>query len=297
MNYIVTGPEGTIARAMNKIAPIYGHTDSTHLMNNRTWQYGGRPFEPDFTDKQMFDTFLTDNPEVDTLFHLGAYVGTDHCKANKQQVIAVNVDATRKLIELANKHGLHLVYFSTTAIYDPLDYGKHKPISKSTAIKPQTLYGLSKYFGEMLVKQLADSYTIVRPVFGFADYPDDLHSALTQSLAHAAMEKQYTILLSPTITKSYTRVENLAHYTFEYLRTAGLRTEVNIGDDDKRNWFGITSLLPDALQLAFSKYVTFSPQDDYLHYHHIVPTEIYIGEHYTSFEQGLGMMLESLPSF
>lgn len=303
MKIFITGESGTIPLAIqDQVAKNYfkefeivnRQIPDRQLANHKAHQsFKIRQPEIDFTDRLTLDVLSNDFnlfKDVEVIIHSGAFVGTDFCNSNPNEAIRTNVEGTRNIVEICNKFGINLVYLSTTAIFDPKDYSQFKPITEETHINPQTLYGITKYAGEMIVRQLCQTpKLIVRPVFGFGNYPEDLHSALTKSI-YTLLQPQDTILqilLDKSCNKSYTRVENIAYAILELISRVVWNTTINIGTDytDSKNWFELFSIIQEqcSQKLDFSR-IKFDKSKDYLHYHNIDNIELrsYIG---SKFEQ------------
>jgi len=277
----ITGESGTIPLAIQKIIAtnkwpfevINRQIPDRQLVAYKSHQsFSIRQPEIDFTNLEGFNHLFED---VEIIIHSGAYVGTDFCKANPSEAIRTNVEGTKNIVDICNKFNIKLVYYSTTAIFDPNDYGYDNPITEYTRINPQTLYGITKYAGEMIVKRLCKTpKLILRPVFGFGDYPEDLHSALTKVIYTVLKPEsnQLNVLLDQKICKSYTRVENIALATLSLMISDVWNREINVGThySDAKNWDELFEIIQKTCpqKLDFSK-INFDGTQDYLHYHNI----------------------------
>ncbi len=288
----VTGESGVISTQIDAIANDMGF-DVINSQNKKesefellkTYQaFKVRKPEIDFTNKQMLETaFQINKPDV--VIHSGAFVGTDYCADQKDAAIMTNVFGTKNVVDLCNKLRIPIVYFSTTAIFDPKDYSRTNPITEKTKINPQTLYGITKYAGELIVKnESIVPYLIVRPVFGFGDYPNDLHSALTKLCytIFAGKDNKLVILLDKMIGKNYYRVENIAHIVLQLIKAQTWFEEVNVGESfiKRKNWFEIVRTIKEIsekeellsekqIENVLHANVVFKPELDYLHWHNI----------------------------
>jgi nucleoside-diphosphate-sugar epimerase len=277
----ITGESGTIPLAIQKIIAmkkwpfevINRQIPDRQLVAYKSHQnFIIRQPEIDFTNLDGFNHLFED---VEIIIHSGAYVGTDFCKAKPTEAIRTNIEGTKNIVDICNKFGIKLIYYSTTAIFDPDDYGDGSPITENTRINPQTLYGITKCAGEMIVKRLCKTpKLILRPVFGFGDYPEDLHSALTKVIYTTLQPEssQLNVLLDPKIRKSYTRVENIALATLSLMISNIWNQEINVGINhtEAKNWDELFEIIQKACpqKLDFSK-IHFDGTQDYLHYHNI----------------------------
>lgn len=290
-----------------------------HLKEHRSFEV--REKELDFTDRNLlFSNELEEMwKNTDIIIHSGAYVGTDYCAVEPHKTIEVNVTGTSNLLEIAKKYNIKFVYFSTTAIFDPNNYASSLQITENTKIRPKTLYGITKYAGEQIIDRLYDKeqIMIIRPVFGFSDYPDDLHSALTKFLyvyhnnfINKNDSINLNILLDPLIGKNYTRVENIAQCVVDLIKNNAWGEKINVGDSyvDRKNWYQMLEIINRISKLNDIfinnlNSITFRKKEDYLHWHNIDNSKLlklieknHISEidNYISFEQGIEKVLKSL---
>lgn len=96
-------------------------------------------------------------PEI--IIHTAAYTNVDGAEREPELAMAINKDGTQKLALVAQELGAILVYVSTDYVFDGL---KDSPYEPSDRPNPINTYGLSKYYGELMVTELLDEAYIVR---------------------------------------------------------------------------------------------------------------------------------------
>jgi dTDP-4-dehydrorhamnose reductase len=94
------------------------------------------------------------------VLHGGAFTAVDACESDPDKAFAINAIGTRNVAEAAHAVGAHLVYVSTDYVFDgTLD----RAYVEWDRPGPRSVYGRSKFGGELEVLQLAgSSSTIVR---------------------------------------------------------------------------------------------------------------------------------------
>lgn len=95
--------------------------------------------------------------QADYIIHTAAMSKPDECNNNREACIMANVEATRHLLA-ANT--AHFIYISTDFIF-----GENGPHAEDHEADPLNFYGETKLQAELLVKTLAHTNTIIRPVF------------------------------------------------------------------------------------------------------------------------------------
>lgn len=306
MNIFITGESGTIPLQIIKQAKESGFAIMNELVDNSFKKHNSfkiRPNEIDFCDRELMFSLSNIWEKTDVIIHSGAAVGTDYCASDALATIQTNVYGTKNIVDICNMYKIPLIYFSTTAIFDPNDYGREKLITESTRKNPQTLYGITKYAGEMIVeKECKSLFTIVRPVFGFGNFPDDLHSAITKLMYHYYNGCNLNILLNKNIQKTYTRVENIACMTLNIIKNKKWNNDYNIGDkyQNSYNWYQYMTMI----EHKFEKYgfdvvesVNWEEEKDYLHWHQISTIKAErdgIWECPISLSDGLDMTIKSV---
>lgn len=98
------------------------------------------------------------------ILHLAAETDLNKCEADPAHAYLVNSVGTYNLAIAARGIGTKMVYVSTDAVF-PHSETPHKT---SDEAKPESVYGHSKYLGELAVKGISDDYIIARTswVFG-----------------------------------------------------------------------------------------------------------------------------------
>ena len=105
---------------------------------------------------------------LDAIIHLAAYtdVSAAHLQEGDQSGLCyrLNVNGTENAVALADAFGSHLVYVSTDFVFD----GEGSvPIDEKTAPNPIEWYGQTKLLGEEVVRNSAQSWTIMRIAFPY----------------------------------------------------------------------------------------------------------------------------------
>ena len=115
--------------------------------------------EMDITDAESVNSVLREtNP--DAVIHCAAYAAED----NEAVCRRVNVDGSRNIAKVCRELDIKMLYISTDYVFS--GEGEHfwKP---DDVCDPQSVYGRTKYEGELAVKEVLEKYFIVRIAWAF----------------------------------------------------------------------------------------------------------------------------------
>ncbi|WP_294379499.1 dTDP-4-dehydrorhamnose reductase [uncultured Clostridium sp.] len=114
--------------------------------------------ELDITDSEAVNKYITKlKPEC--VIHCAAYTAVDKAEDDIEMCTKVNVNGTENIAKACKEIDSKMIYISTDYVYD----GKgDKPFEVNGNIAPQSVYGKTKYEGELKVKELLKKYFIVR---------------------------------------------------------------------------------------------------------------------------------------
>ena len=120
----------------------------------------------DITDDAAVDRVLQEI-KPDCVCHCAAWTVVDAAEEaeNKDKVFAVNVDGTRNLARACQALDAKFMYISTDYVFNGQGTEPWKADSQEFA--PLNVYGKSKLYGELAVKELLANYFIVRIAWVF----------------------------------------------------------------------------------------------------------------------------------
>jgi len=114
--------------------------------------------------KEAFEKY---QPEV--VIHMAAETDVDKCENDPVHAYKVNTIGTYNIAAYAKKYNAKIVYISTSAVFDGK---KNTPYYEDDLPNPQSVYARTKYLGEIIVKDVAPSYIIVRAGWMFGGGPE-----------------------------------------------------------------------------------------------------------------------------
>ena len=147
MRVVVTGVGGQLGYDVVKELGARGHE-----------AIGIDVAELDITDGAAVAAFF-ESTRPDALIHCAAYTATEKAEDEPDVCYAVNATGTQNLAKACKSIGAKMLYISTDYVFD----GKgDTPFKIDDAIAPLSVYGRTKYDGEVFVRELLDAYFIVR---------------------------------------------------------------------------------------------------------------------------------------
>ena len=90
------------------------------------------------------------------IVHLAALTDMEYCELHPEDAYATNTGGVQNIVEYARNHNIPLVYISTAGIFD----GEKDEYTESDTPNPLSVYGKSKYGGELVAKTLPKSIVI-----------------------------------------------------------------------------------------------------------------------------------------
>lgn len=119
--------------------------------------------EMDVTDAESVDRVIT-QARPDAVIHCAAYTAVDAAEDNEALCRRVNADGPRNIAETCKKLGIKMLYISTDYVFDGQG---ERPWEPGDACDPKTVYGRTKYEGELAVQEILEQYFIVRIAWVF----------------------------------------------------------------------------------------------------------------------------------
>ncbi|MBI5404423.1 MAG: SDR family oxidoreductase [Ignavibacteriae bacterium] len=158
MKILITGGSGLLGQYLNiflskenEILTLYRNNPGNCINYNSLCQ--------DITGfKGMSELFSSFRP--DAVVHCAGFTRPEACsEENKEEVIFTNVEATKHISELCDKHNAKLIYTSTDLVYDGDSGGMMKENGK---LKPLSMYAETKLETEKEIQNTFRNYVILR---------------------------------------------------------------------------------------------------------------------------------------
>lgn len=127
-------------------------------------------FSGDITDLEVVRSNLQKHSDITHFFHLAAVVPTDEVENRFAHALNVNAYGTGLLLASLIEEGMEpwFCYVSSSHVYEPSEV----PLTEDSTCCPSSLYGLTKYLGEMNLEGLRaryDGVTVIARAFSYYD--------------------------------------------------------------------------------------------------------------------------------
>jgi dTDP-4-dehydrorhamnose reductase len=145
MKITLIGSNGLLGSAIKKVLRI--NKIETLLLTHQNFE---------ITDVNSFKVIKDFNPDI--IINTAAYLGVELCERKPKLAFDINTRAVRDLSIFCNNNKYILCQISTDAVFD----GKTGKYYEDSCPNPLNMYGLTKYGGELMVKNLCEKYYIFR---------------------------------------------------------------------------------------------------------------------------------------
>ena len=148
---LITGSKGLIGKILTG-----NLSDNFDIYGLDKINGGDKHFKADVYNCADLDSVFSKLVSVACIVHLA---GDSRVNADWESVLINNIVGTRNIYECAKKHGIRKVVFASSS-HVTTGHGNSHSISVHDPIRPDSDYGSSKAFGEIIAKQYSDLYGI-----------------------------------------------------------------------------------------------------------------------------------------
>lgn len=192
MKVLVTGVKGQL-----------GHDVVRELEKRGMEAVGVDIEEMDITDAASVDQVIR-AAAPDAVIHCAAYTAVDAAEENEAACRKVNADGPRNIAQVCRELDIRMLYISTDYVFD--GQGEHiwEP---EDACAPKSVYGQTKYEGELAVQEFLEKYFIVRIAWAFGKNGNNfVKTMLRLAETHDTIKVVSDQFGSPTYTHDLARL-------------------------------------------------------------------------------------------
>ena len=216
MRVLLTGSNGQL-----------GH-DFQRIFDNLSIKYVATDYkELDITNEVSLEKFFEENTDFDIIINCAAYNDVDKAENDIEFCNKLNSKAPQKLAEISKKIGAIFVTYSTDFVFNGLD---KKPLNENDKPNPLSIYGKSKYKGELSVLNAYEKLYVIRTswVFGISN-----NNFNKQVINWSKAKNKLNIVDDQVSVPTYSK--DLAEFSWELIKTGkfGLYHISNSGECSK----------------------------------------------------------------
>ena len=234
-NVLVTGGAGFIGS--NLAARLAAENDVTILDNFST---GSRSNVDSIDTERVVDGDITDadlvkavTQDQDIVVHMAAMMGVRRTLENPLDVLQINIEGTRNVLQAAAEADVDRVLFgSTSEVYGDL---VTPPYTETDDLSPKTNYAVAKVADERYTRALCEKsemdYTIVRyfNVYGPRQDGSAYGYVVPRFVKRAKAEEPLTVHGDGEQTRDFTYIDDAIDGTVTALNAEGANEIYNIG--------------------------------------------------------------------
>jgi dTDP-4-dehydrorhamnose reductase len=152
MRILVTGADGQLGKEIAK----QGHQHELKLTDYNTLN---------ITDCSAVTAYMREvKPQA--VIHCAAYTNVDGAESDYDGAFRVNVAGAQNIAAGCLETGARMIYVSTDYVFDGQ---KSEPYREFDAVHPQSVYGVTKWQGEEMVRQILGRHYIVRTAWLYGE--------------------------------------------------------------------------------------------------------------------------------
>jgi len=189
---LVTGSNGQLGNELRELSS--GFPQSEFLFTDEN--------ELDITsESQVREYFLVQNPDV--IINCAAYTAVDKAESEEKNSFLVNSTATGFLAKASAVSNALFIHISTDYVFD----GKAcLPYAETDKTNPTSVYGRSKYAGELAVHQFASKAIIIRTSWLYSFYGNNfVKTILKYAIERGTLNIVSDQIGTPTYAKDLAR--------------------------------------------------------------------------------------------
>ena len=147
---VITGCGGMLGEA---VYPVFQNACEVYASDrdvNTPWLY-----KLDVSSNKDVSEYLA-RVKPNYIVHLAALTDMEYCELHPEEAYATNAGGVENMAKYAREHNIPLLYISTAGIFD----GEKNEYHENDIPNPLSVYGKSKYNGELAAKALPKSIVI-----------------------------------------------------------------------------------------------------------------------------------------
>lgn len=229
MNLLVTGSNGQLGSELKALA--VGYPSYRFIFTDKE--------ELDITNAEQVHKFFKKN-KVECLVNCAGYTAVENAEEDKDSATLLNATAVRHLAEASAKTGALMIHISTDYVFEGKQF---RPYTEGDTANPKTIYGKTKFDGEIEVIFNAKRALIIRTSWLYSSFGQNFVKTV---LEKARKENELRVVFDQIGTPTY--AADLARAILDVIPKVPLkiRAEVyNFSNEGVASWFDFAKAIID----------------------------------------------------
>ena len=145
-----------------------------------------------------------DEYKINIIINLSAFTQVRIENENdKNKALEINVNGIKNLVSYCKKNNIHLIQISSDYVYKNIN----KPKKEHFVLRPLSYYAKTKYYGEKIITNNLNNYTIIRTSHLFSKFGNNIVSNVIDKIKNDMPLKMYkNVRFNLTSTNSIAKV-------------------------------------------------------------------------------------------
>ena len=229
MKILITGAGGQLGKELQKTAPQQHEIIACSFDTL------------DICNKKQLDEFVAIN-KPDYVINTAAYTLVDKAEQEKEQAYNINVEGAGNVARAAMNCGAGLVQLSTDYVFNGKTGRPYLPDDKPD---PISVYGESKYKGELMAREEHDKCIILRTSWLYSSHGNNFVKTMLKLLGN---KTELRVISDQVGTPTWTN--GLAAFIWNLLKTPDITGTYHWTDAGVASWYDFTvAIMDEALKL------------------------------------------------
>lgn len=229
MKILVTGANGQLGSELQKTVPKH--------YNIFTCDYP----KVDICNSKQLDKYIG-NLNPDMIINTAAYTAVDKAEEEKDRAFEVNIHGVSNVANAAIKCNARLIHISTDYVFDGKSFRPYKPDDKPS---PLSVYGESKYRGEVCVREIHNNCIIIRTSWLYSSYGNNFVKSMLKLFTD---KKEIKVVSDQIGTPTWTK--GLSNFIWKIVASPNITGIYHWTDAGVASWYDFSvAIMEEALDL------------------------------------------------
>ena len=235
MNILVTGANGQLGSCLREWAE---HGKHNYIFTDVNQVEGAETLYLDITSYASIKQ-MVDEHNVECIINCAAYTNVDAAESNPELCNRLNATAPANLAKAMKEVDGLLIHVSTDYVFGGDSY--NTPCKEDQTGTPTGVYGASKLRGEVLIKDIAPKYIILRTAWLYSEYGKNfVKTMLTLTATKPALKVVFDQCGTPTYAGDLAHAIYLIVENHQYEGNTGI---YHFSNEGVTSWYDFTKMI------------------------------------------------------